>query len=62
MKNPFFYNKLKKYFETVIVQNPDSISVEIDRIMEKTEKGSDLKKNFTGSFYKLLRNFKNYGF
>ena len=50
MRNPFFFNKLKKYFETVIVQNPDSIVVELDRILEKTEKGSDLKKTILAHF------------
>jgi thiol-disulfide isomerase/thioredoxin len=62
MKNPFFYNKLKKYFETVIVQNPDSISVEIDRIMEKTEKGSDLKKTLLAHFINYYETSKIMGF
>ena len=62
MKNPFFYNKLKKYFETVIVQNPDSIIVELDRIMEKTEKGSDLKKTLLAYFINYYETSKIMGF
>lgn len=37
LNNPFFANKIKKYFNTVVVQNPDSICVEIDRMMLKTK-------------------------
>lgn len=44
MRNPFFYPKLKKYFESVIVANPDSLIVEVDRILEKTKQGSLLNK------------------
>ena len=62
MKNPFFYNKLKKYFEIVIVQNPDSILVEVDRIMEKTEKGSDLKKTLLAYFINYYETSKIMGF
>jgi thiol-disulfide isomerase/thioredoxin len=62
MRNPFFFNKLKKYFETVIVQNPDSIGVEIDRIMEKTEKGSDLKKTLLAHFINYYETSKIMGF
>ena len=40
VRNPFFYNKLKKYFDQVVVTHPDSVSVEIDRMMDKTLPGS----------------------
>ena len=46
MRNPFFTNKIKNYFETVLPIHPDSISVQIDKIMSKTKPGS--------LFYKLL--------
>uniref|UniRef100_UPI0037C00A93 thioredoxin-like domain-containing protein n=1 Tax=Flavobacterium sp. TaxID=239 RepID=UPI0037C00A93 len=62
MRNPFFFNKLKKYFETVIVQNPDSIVVELDRILEKTEKGSDLKKTLLAHFINYYETSKIMGF
>jgi hypothetical protein len=43
LNNPFFANKIKQYFNTVVVQNPDSICVEIDRMMLKTK--SETKMN-----------------
>jgi thiol-disulfide isomerase/thioredoxin len=62
MKNPFFYNKLKKYFELIVVQNPDSIIVEVDRILSKTEKGSDLKKTVLAYFIHSFETSKIMGF
>ena len=62
MKNPFFYNKLKKYFESVVVQNPDSIIVEVDRILSKTEKGSDLKKTVLAYLINAFETSKIMGF
>ena len=44
MRNPFFTNKFKKYFEQVIVKHPDSIAVEIDRVMAKSTQGSLIYK------------------
>ena len=38
MRNPFFFSKLKKYFESVVVTHPDSVSVEVDKIMDKNKK------------------------
>lgn len=46
MRNPFFNSKIKNYFETVVPIHPDSVSVEIDKIMNKTKPES--------LFYKLL--------
>jgi hypothetical protein len=37
LNNPFFANKIKQYFNTVVFQHPDSICVEIDRMMVKTK-------------------------
>jgi peroxiredoxin len=62
MKNPFFYNKLKKYFESVVVQNPDSVIVEVDRILSKTEKGSDFKKTLLAHFISSFETSKIMGF
>lgn len=50
MRNPFFYNKLKKYFEQVVVTHPDSVSVEIDRMMDKTLPGSLMSKLLLAHF------------
>lgn len=42
LNNPFFANKIKQYFNTVVVQNPDSICVEIDKMMLKTKQGTKM--------------------
>lgn len=42
LRNPFFTNKLKQYFNTVVVQHPDSVCVEIDRMMLKTKQGTKM--------------------
>jgi len=43
LRNPFFANKVKQYFDKVVIQHPDSICVEIDRMMLKTKR--DTKMN-----------------
>jgi thiol-disulfide isomerase/thioredoxin len=50
MRNPFFSNKLNKYFDKVVVTHPDSVSVEIDRLMAKTVQGSLLYKLMLAHF------------
>ena len=40
IRNPFFNNKIKRYFDSVVLTHPDSVCVEIDKIMEKTKPGS----------------------
>ena len=40
IRNPFFNNKIKRYFDSVVITHPDSVCVEIDKIMEKTKPGS----------------------
>lgn len=42
LNNPFFANKIKQYFNTVVVQHPDSICHEIDRMMIKTKQGTKM--------------------
>jgi len=42
LRNPFFANKVKQYFNSVVVQHPDSICVEIDRMMLKTKQGTKM--------------------
>lgn len=46
MRNPFFFPKFKKYFESVVPINPDSVTVEIDKILDKPIQG--------GLMYKLM--------
>ncbi|PKB15592.1 thioredoxin-like domain-containing protein [Flavobacterium sp. 5] len=42
LNNPFFANKIKQYFNTTVVQHPDSICAEIDRMMLKTKQGTKM--------------------
>ncbi|MFN4028277.1 MULTISPECIES: redoxin domain-containing protein [Flavobacterium] len=35
--NPFLFNKLKNYLDNVVVKNPDSVCVEIDRILAQSK-------------------------
>jgi len=62
MRNPFFYNKLKKYFDAVILQTPDSVIVEIDRIIEKTKPGTYIKKTVLAYFINSYETSKIMGF
>ena len=42
LRNPFFTNKIKQYFNSVVLQHPDSVCVEIDRMMLKTKQGTKM--------------------
>lgn len=44
LRTPFFADKFKKYLNSVILQNPDTVNLEIDRIMSKTKIGGDMHK------------------
>lgn len=50
MRNPFFYNKFKVYFDQVVPMNADSVCVEIDKIMAKTKPESLLYKLMLAHF------------
>lgn len=62
MRNPFFYNKLKRYIESVVIQNPDSLIVAVDEILSKTNKGSDLRKILLAHFLNSFETSKIMGF
>ncbi|MBF6640904.1 redoxin domain-containing protein [Flavobacterium sp. J49] len=44
MRNPFLFSKLKTYFDKVVITHPDSVSVEIDRLLLKMKPESLLFK------------------
>ena len=44
MRTPIYHNKLEKYFNKIVLQHPDSINAEADRIMAKTTFGSEIYK------------------
>ena len=62
VRNPFFNNKIKRYFESVVVTHPDSVIVEIDRIMDKTKPGSLTYKLLLAHFTYSYETSKIMGF
>lgn len=62
MRNPFFHGRIKKYFESIVVTHPDSISVEIDKLMSKTKPGSLLYKLLLAHFTYTYETTKLMGF
>jgi len=62
MRNPFFYNRVKKYFESVVVTHPDSISVEVDKLLDKTDRTSLMYKYLLAHFTYTYETTKLMGF
>jgi alkyl hydroperoxide reductase subunit AhpC len=62
MRTPFFADRLKKYFNNVIIQHPDTMSVEIDRIMAKTKAGTMMQKLLIAHFLSTAETSKLMGF
>jgi thiol-disulfide isomerase/thioredoxin len=44
LRTPVFHNKLKKYFDNVVVQNPDSVIREVDCLVEKSRSNPEMFK------------------
>ena len=44
LRTPVFHNKLKKYFDNVVIQNPDTIIREVDAMIEKTRSNPEMFK------------------
>lgn len=44
VRTPIYHNKLKKYFEQILIQHPDTIIAEADQIIEKTRPSKDMFK------------------
>ncbi|MEI7499374.1 MAG: redoxin domain-containing protein [Bacteroidota bacterium] len=44
LRTPVFYNKLKKYFDYVVLQIPDSIKREVDAMVEKARPDKEMFK------------------
>ncbi len=62
MRTPFFADRLKKYFNNIVIQNPDSVNVEIDRMMAKTKEGTMLQKLVLLHFFTTYESSKVMGF
>lgn len=61
-RNPFFASKLKSYFENVILKHPDSVIVEMDKIMLKPAQGSLTFKLLLAYFTSTYENYNLMGF
>lgn len=44
LRTPVFHNKLKKYFDNLVVQNPDSVIREVDSMIERTRPNPEMFK------------------
>ncbi|MES2411460.1 MAG: thioredoxin-like domain-containing protein [Bacteroidota bacterium] len=62
IRNPFFNTKLKRYFESVVITHPDSVAVEVDKIMNKTKPGSLTFKLLLAHFTYAYETSKIMGF
>ncbi len=50
LKTPLFHDKVNKYFNQVVQKNPDSIIVEIDRVMDKCKGNKPVREYLTWYF------------
>ncbi len=62
LRTPFFADRVKRYFDRVILQLPDTISVEIDRMMSQCVPGSDMYKFLLAYFMPTYEQSKIMGF
>lgn len=63
---PFLAEKIKRYFDQLVAQHPDSVIVELDKILTQCTPGSDMFNTLIGHFtYKYEQNktmsFDKYG-
>jgi thiol-disulfide isomerase/thioredoxin len=62
VRTPSYFDRLTKYFDNYIVQHPDTISTEIDKLMNKCEKGNDLYIYTLSHFTSKYQDSKIMGF
>jgi hypothetical protein len=62
MRNPFLFSKLKTYFDKVIVTHPDTVRVEIDKLLLKTKPESLMYKLLLAHFTYTYETSKIMGF
>ncbi|WP_396194297.1 redoxin domain-containing protein [Flavobacterium sp.] len=60
--NPFLFNKLKTYLDNVVVKNPDSVCVEIDRILSRSKPETLIYKLMLSHFTYTYETSKIMGF
>jgi alkyl hydroperoxide reductase subunit AhpC len=62
VRNPFFATKLNNYFEHVVYRHPDSVSVELDRMLKKMKPETTMYKLLLGHFIYTYETSKIMGF
>ena len=62
LRNPFFATKLTKYLDNVVMRHPDSVSVELDRILQKMKPETTIYKMLLGHFIYTYETSKIMGF
>ncbi len=62
LRTPVFADKLSRYFTSVIIQDPDTIIKEIDKILTVTPKGELTQKFLIGHFLYTYESSKKMGF
>lgn len=50
INTPFFADKIKKYFESVVIQHPDTVIRELDKILTQCVPGSTMFNTLVGHF------------
>ena len=61
-RTPFFYGRLTRYFESVVIRDPEAVSLEIDRIMNQAIEGSIMYKLLLANFVNKYETSKVMGF
>ena len=61
-RTPFFHGRLNRYFDLVVIRHPDSVSVEIDKIMSQAVEGSIMYKLLLANFANKYETSKVMGF
>jgi thiol-disulfide isomerase/thioredoxin len=62
VRTPFFDDRIKKYFESVIVQHPDTVYNEMDKVLKKCVEGSLVYNLLLGHFTYKAEQSKIMGF
>lgn len=62
LRNPFFATKLNTYLDNVVVRHPDSVSLELDRILQKMKPETTFYKMLLGHFIYTYETSKIMGF
>lgn len=62
IRTPFFDDRIKKYFESVILMHPDTVIYEIDKVLAKCEEGNLVYNLLIGYFTYKYEQSKIMGF